>query len=391
MEFNIPGTIPLVNDEFAGEPAKRALHYLQSKRQQGHPVVGIYCGYAPMEMIRAMGAGIAVLCAFSEKTIAAAEVALPSNLCPLIKSSYGFIATDTCPFYGFSDVIVAETTCDGKKKMFELIRHLKPMHVMDLPQLPDEQEAESNWSAMIRKLKAFLEKTLDRRATDRDIEAAIKDTNRKNRIMNSVFDFAARKPPVINWKEIYDLTFLAVPASAADIHGLLQESLNRLERRVKEGIHYGKNGAPRVLVTGCPVAGDAAKVFNIIEQAGGVIVAIDSCTGMKGFMSEIEEDTADPIAAIARRYLKIPCACMTPNLRRLSEMDRWIERFKPDAIVDVVLHACHGYNVESHKVMQHVTEKGIPFLKIETDYSATDVGQIRTRAEALFETLQRTK
>lgn len=387
MDFNIPGIKPLVDDEFVGEPAKRALQYLQSKRQQGHPVVGIYCGYAPMEIIRAMGAGVAVLCAFSDKTIGAAEVTLPSNLCPLIKSSYGFILTDTCPFYGFSDVVVAETTCDGKKKMFELIRHLKPIHVMDLPQLPDEQEAEGNWSAMIRKLKAFLEEHLGRQATDKDIEAAIKDTNKKNRIMNAVFDFAACNPPVMNWKEIYDLTFLAVPASATDIDRLFQESLSRLEQRVKDGVYYGKKGAPRVLVTGCPVAGDATKVFNIIEQAGGVIVAIDSCTGMKGFMGEIEEDTGDPIAAIARRYLKIPCACMTPNLRRLSEMDKWIERFKPDVIIDVVLHACHGYNVESHKLMKYVTEKKIPFLKIETDYSATDVGQIRTRVEALFETL----
>ena len=72
-------------------------------------------------------------------------------------------------------------------------------------------------------------------------------------------------------------------------------------------------------------------------------------------------------------------------------MDKWIERFKPNVIIDVVLHACHGYNVESHKVMKHVTEKNIPFLKIETDYSATDVGQIRTRVEALFETLHRPK
>jgi len=389
MDFNVPETKPLVDDQFVGEPAKRALNYIQSKREQGHPVVGIYCGYAPMEIIRAMGAGVAVLCAFSNKTIIAGEVHLPSNLCPLIKSSYGFITTDTCPFYGFSDVVVAETTCDGKKKMFELIRHLKPIHVMDLPQLPDEQEAEANWSAMIKKLKTFLEKHLGRQATDRDIETAIKDTNRKNRIMNAIFDFAACKPPVINWKEIYDLTFLAVPAPTTDIDKLLQESLNKLEQRVKNGIYYGKKGSPRVLVTGCPVAGDATKVFNIIEQAGGVIVAIDNCTGMKGFMGEIEEDTGNPIAAISRRYLKIPCACMTPNLRRLAEMDKWIERFKPDAIIDVVLHACHGYNVESYKVMKHAKDKHIPFLKIETDYSTTDVGQIRTRVEALFETLSR--
>ncbi len=119
MSFNIPQVEPLIDDEFRGEPSKRAIKYIESRRQQGFPVVGVYCSYAPLEIIKAMGATVAVLCAFSNKTIAKAEADLPGNLCPLIKSSYGFVITDTCPFYGLSDVVVAETTCDGKKKMYE--------------------------------------------------------------------------------------------------------------------------------------------------------------------------------------------------------------------------------------------------------------------------------
>ena len=387
MEFNVVGTRPLIDDEFVGEPSKRALQYIQSRRQQGSPVVGVYCGYAPLEVIKAMKATVAVLCAFSNNTISSSEGVLPGNLCPLIKSSYGFIATDTCPFYGLSDVVVAETTCDGKKKMYELIRDLKPMHVMDLPHLPDEKEAQRNWTAMIRKLQGFLEDRLGRQASDDDIEEAIRDTNRKNRKMNAIFEFAARRPPVMSWKELYDLTFLAQPATAADMDGLLDASLTALAERVEKGVHYGASAAPRVLISGCPVAGDATKVFKIIEEAGGVIVAIDSCTGMKAYMDEIEENTGDPVAALSRRYLKIACACMTPNLRRLTELDRYIDRFKPDVVIDVILHACHGYNVESHKVMKHVREKGIPFLRIETDYSMTDTAQIRTRIEAVLETV----
>jgi len=50
------------------------------------------------------------------KTIPEAEKDLPKNLCPLIKSSYGFAKTEKCPFFYFSDVVVGESTCDGKKK-----------------------------------------------------------------------------------------------------------------------------------------------------------------------------------------------------------------------------------------------------------------------------------
>jgi benzoyl-CoA reductase/2-hydroxyglutaryl-CoA dehydratase subunit BcrC/BadD/HgdB len=149
---------------------------------------------------------------------------------------------------------------------------------------------------------------------------------------------------------------------------------------------FGTRTSPRLLVSGCPVGGDALKVFHIIEAAGGRVVAPDACTGIKAFEGEIEENTADPVAAIAKRYLEVPCACMTPNQRRLDALSKTIAKFKPDAVVEVVLTACHSYNVESFKVGRHVNEThGLPYLKIETDYSDNDQGQIQTKVEALFE------
>jgi benzoyl-CoA reductase/2-hydroxyglutaryl-CoA dehydratase subunit BcrC/BadD/HgdB len=378
---------PLIQDEYTGEPAtKRTLAHLQKKREEGKKIAGIYCSYAPAELIRAMDIVPAGLCAFSNKTIEAAEAVLPANLCPLIKSSYGFIITDTCPFYGVSDVIIGETTCDGKKKMFELISERKPTHIMDLPQLPDEAEALSNWTLMIRKLQKFLEDVFKTQATDEQIEAAIKDTNSKNKLIRNVIGFAALNPLVVGWQEIYDLTHLSHGATGKEMEPILIEAINKLEERRASGYTYGPDGAPRVMVTGCPVGGDAQKVLNIIEETGGVIVALEACSGYKPFMLDIEEDTEDPVRALAERYLKIPCSCMTPNTRRLTEISRMIDTFKPDAVVDIVLQACHSFNIESYKVGEHVQKNhGLPFLKIVTDFSQSDVGQIRTRVEALLE------
>ena len=379
---------PLVNDGFAGEATKRTLNYLQNQRENGKNIVGIYCSYAPLELIRAANAAPAVLCAFANKTIEAAETVLPANLCPLIKSSYGFIKTDTCPFFAISEAVVGETTCDGKKKMFELISDIKPMHVMDLPQLPDQKEALDHWTVMIKKLKGFLEATFNRKIDDSDVEKEIQATNEKTRLMNKIFDFAALTPTPVSWLELYDLTYLGQASTTQDMLGILNDCIAKLEKRVADGIYHGEKNSTRVLVTGCPVGGDATKVFKIIEEAGGVVVVLDSCTGMKPYASLIAENTPDPFAALSRRYLELPCSCMTPNNRRLTEMDKMIDRFKPDVVIDVVLHACHSYNIESHKIKEHILEKHrMPFLKIETDYSQSDIGQIRTRVEALFEML----
>lgn len=380
----------IFNDAFVGEPpAKRAVGYIQSQREKGRKVAGIYCGYAPVELLHALDVVPAVLCAFANATIEEAEAELPANLCPLIKSSYGFILSDTCPFFSLSDVVIAETTCDGKKKMFEMISDIRPMHVMDLPQLPDEEEALINWTIMIEKLKAFLEKTLNVSADDDAIEKAIVENNEKNRLIKKMLEFGALENPVIGWAEMHDIIFYATPGRGDEINESLRKGIEILDTRVMEGYVHGENGAPRVLVTGSPTAGDAAKVFKIIEEAGGAIVAIDSCTGLKPFAEYVAEGTGDPIRAIAERYLKIPCACMTPNVRRLDETDKLIEKYKPDAVIDIVLQACHGYNVESNKIGKHIEKKhNLPFLKLVTDYSQGDVGQIKTRVEGLFESVK---
>lgn len=385
----IVNTEPLFNDEFVGEPpSKRVLAHVQSKRELGYAVAGLYCGYAPMELIHAMDLVPAVLCAFSNAQIEAAEEHLPANLCPLVKSSYGFVIKDTCPFYAVSDVVIAETTCDGKKKMFELMSHIRPLYVMDLPQVPEEKEARDEWKNMILKVKSFIEEKTGKTTTDAKIEESIKDSNKKNAAMRKIFSFAAMQPPVVSWTELFDVISLAMSSRGDEIIPQLEKIITILEARVDSGYFHGVADAPRVMVTGCPVGGDALKIFRIIEEMGGVVVAMDSCTGMKCFMDDINENTGDPVGAIAERYLKIPCSCMTPNNRRLTEMDKIIENFKPHVVVDFILHACHSYNIESYKVAEHIKNKhSIPFLKVVTDYSDGDIEQIKTRVQALFESI----
>ena len=378
----------LINDQYTNSPNDRVLDSIINKRNIGAPVIGMYCGYAPVELVRAMGAAPIFLCAFSRKTIAAAEAVLPSNLCPLIKSSYGFIKTDTCPFYALSQAIIGETTCDGKKKMFELISHIKPTHIMDLPQLPDEPEALANWTIMVHKLKDWLEKVFKTTITNERIEEEIKETNKKNRLVNDFFRYAAHSPPVISWNEMYDVIGFELVSSSDELRLFLDDITIRLDERVSDGEFVGTMRSPRVLVGGCPVGGDAAKVFKVIEEAGGVVVAMEACSGMKGYSIHIDEDSRDPISALAKAYLKIPCSCMSPNQRRFDALDEMIERFRPNAVIDVILQACHSYNIESHRIEHHVRDKHhLSFLKVETDFTESDRAMIKTRVEALFESI----
>ncbi len=389
MQTALAGIPPLIENARIADPIRRFLEYVLNKREQGNPVVGLYCGYAPVELIRAMGAVPVSLCSASQWTIPTAEEILPANLCPMIKSSFGFIRTNTCFFYAASDAVIGETTCDGKKKMFELIAHLKPTFIMDLPQLPDDAEVLDRWRESVLKLRDFLEKTLQTSLSADRLEAEIRETNRKNRLMDRFFAYLACRPIPVSWREIYDVITLEHVANGDEFQDLIEKISSCIDQRITLGQCFGTFSSPRILVSGCPVGGDACKVLQIIEEAGGVVVAMEACSGMKNYFVRITEESGDPLRAVAESTLSIPCSCMTPNRRRMDLLDKMIALFKPDAVIDVVLHACHAYNVESYKIRNHIQDQhGLPCLKIETDYSKGDIEQIRTRVEALFENLE---
>lgn len=117
--------LPDVFEQFSAARQKGFLTVMDLK-EQGIPLVGTYCTFMPQEIAMAAGAVVVSLCSTNDETIEEAEKDLPRNLCPLIKSSYGFGKTDKCPYFYFSDLVVGETTCDGKKKCTSTWPNLKP-------------------------------------------------------------------------------------------------------------------------------------------------------------------------------------------------------------------------------------------------------------------------
>ena len=148
--------LPSTFEEFS--EARRA-GFLKAKavKDNGGKIAGTFCTFTPNEIFDAAGIHTVSLCGTSDETIPAAEADLPKNLCPLIKSSYGFAVSDKCPYTYFSDLIVGETTCDGKKKMYELLGRIKDVYVMQLPQGIDRPYAREMWAAELRLLIKTLE------------------------------------------------------------------------------------------------------------------------------------------------------------------------------------------------------------------------------------------
>jgi len=354
------------------------LEYAEKAKASGKKIVGIFCEYTPREIIMAAGGIPVCMCGGSEQTIPAAEEDLPASICPLIKSSYGYAKMKTNPFLEMSEVLVAETTCDGKKKMYELLSQYKPMYVLELPQKADDPDAFRHWKAEIVKLKEYLEKEFNTKITDAKLKEAIKTMNQERMLRTKIAELAGGDIPL--------LTGMQVLTAKSLISGI-PEDFKMYERLIEETSQKKTicNNKPRVLLTGVPMPHEAEKVMQIIEDAGGAVVAQESCTGLKPLDLPIKED-GDPLETIADKYFHLPCSVMTPNQKRLEFLDKLIKQYKPQAVIDVAWQGCHTYNVESFLIQKHVEEKyHLPYLKLETDYSPSDSSQLKVRIQALLE------
>ena len=383
-EVEIIKDLPEVFEEFA-EQRKKSFLAIKEVKDQGIPVVGSYCTYFPKEIAMAMGAATVSLCSTSDETIPDAEKELPKNLCPLIKSSYGFAKTDKCPFFYFSDVVVGETTCDGKKKMYEYMSEFKDVFVMELPNTQRE-EALRLWKGEVIRFKEYLEKKFDVTITEESIREACKTENEVRKALKKLYELMQYDPaPIMGYdlfKVLYGSTFKHDRALiSAQVEGIAE----KVQREYAEGKNVGKK--PRILITGCPIGGATEKVIRAVEDNGGVVVAYENCGGAKSVDKMVDESAEDIYEAIARRYLNIGCSVMTPDKNRFELMDRLLEEYKVDGVVEMTLQACHTYNVESLAIRRHVNGKGIPYIAVETDYSQADVGQLNTRMAAFIEML----
>lgn len=378
--------LPEIFEEF-GEQKKKSFLEIKEYKDRGIPVVGMYCAYFPPELAIAAGAVPVALCSFAEETIPAAEKVMPKSMCPLVKSSYGFAIEDRCPLFYFSDLIIGETTCDGKKKMYEMMMEFKPVHVMELPNSQSERGYEF-WKNEIIRAKEYLEEFFHVIITEKMLRDAVHLNNCIRMSLKSLCELMKLDPAPVSGEDIQKMVIGS--KYRFDFHET-PELVQGVREKILEEYRQGKklDKRVRILITGCPIGGDSLKVIRAIEQNGGVVVATENCSGVRAISTMVEEDTEDIYDAIARKYLSIGCSIMTPNDNRIELLGEIIEEYRVDGVVEVILRGCHSTGAESFYIRKFVNEeKHLPYIAIDTDYSNADIGQITTRLTAFIEMIE---
>ncbi len=359
-------------------------------KDEGRPVIGTFCVYVPEEIIQAANGVCIGLCGGSQGSIADAEKILPRNICPMVKSAFGFKVGRICPFFQAVDFVYGETTCDAKKKTWELLDQYVPTHVMEIPQMKRERDLRL-WVEEVKDFKAAIEERVGKEISEDDLKKAIVTLNAKRQAMQRLNSLRHHDPSPISGRDmllIQQIAFYDIPERfTAKVHELCDE----LEGRIRQGNFVAAKGTTRVMVSGTPMALPNWKLHNIIEGAGAVVVNEESCIGTRYYKDTIATDGAtmdDMLQKLTERYMKVDCSCFTPNDDRIDQVIKEYRASGAQGIIDYCLQFCHTYNIEAVKLREACAREGIPFMAIESDYSPEDVGQLQTRVEAFIEQIQ---
>ncbi|MDY0223553.1 MAG: double-cubane-cluster-containing anaerobic reductase [Desulfobacterium sp.] len=364
---------------------------LMDEKLQGRKIIGSYCVFVPEEIVLAANATLVGLCSGADFAMEEVERYLPRNTCALIKSSFGFKLGKVCPYLESADMIVGENTCDGKKKAYESLGSLVDnLYIMDLPQMKSNQGRDLLRNEFDR-FKNAVEKLTGVAITEDSLKDAVKTVNAKRSALHRLSMLRKADPAPISGLD----ALLANQVFFYDNPARFTESVNKicdeLEKRIEKKQGVASEKAPRILISGCPMAVPNWKLPWIIETSGAVIVGEESCVGERGVRNLTRDSgtTVDELMdAITDRYFKVDCAIFTPNQDRLEHIVEMTKAYNADGVIHYGLQFCHPYIMESIPVEKALEEKNIPCLRIETDYGMEDAGQVKTRVEAFIEQLK---
>ena len=363
---------------------------LTESKKQGAKIVGSFCVYVPEDVVMAAGCIPVGLCAGADFASDDSEGMIPRNTCPLIRASFGFKMSHTCPYIQCSDLIVGETTCDGKKKMFETLAQQHPTYVIEVPQ-KKTSAARELFLSEIKELVEKIESVAGRRIDAAGLAAATAKLEAKKAALRRLNNARQADPTPISGLDCLVISQVSFFDDIDRFTAKVNELADEVESRAAAGQGAFAKSTPRILYSGTPMPLPDWKLYSIIEGSGATVVGEESCVGSRYYTTttSANDGTLDgQLAAIADRLLGTHCACFTPNDERVDDIVDMAKQYHAGGVIHHSLSFCQTYAAEAIKVEKALRSAGIPVITLESDFSMNDVAQLQTRVQAFVEMIR---
>lgn len=345
---------------------------------EGKKVAVCFCSHVPQEVLEAAGICVVRL-PIVEGFADVFPASLPVNACPTVRSCCAMCEDGMLDDV---DVIITESSCDGKKKMYELIPHQDKLYYYQVVQGVDREYSRKLINSEIHYLIKMINDRFGVELADEDIKRGAEIMNEERESVAKFMQLQKGEAPITTGYAIYqELEKNRAIFDRKERIAANHQSFEKLKNNPAEGT----KGKPRILVTGCPLSTIYDKVLSAVEDNGGIVVYLDNCEVLKSGNRRVDVQAENIIDALTECYLNSTCAIMAPNDHRFEHLKETIDEFKVDGVIDVSLQTCHTYSVERFKIQRFMEELGVPCLSVETSDTDADAGQLATRVTAFME------
>ncbi len=364
------------------EILKDPASYGRRLKEQGRRIVGYFCSYTPEEIIYAAGAHPFRIFAAGEN-IHFADAHFQSYCCSLIRGALeGALAGDL----DFIDGAVFPHTCDSIQRLSDIWRmNVKGSFHVDVV-LPVKLDTESSKVYMIDVLKKFrrdLASHLRVEITDYKLKSAIETFNTIRGSLKRLYELKVEDPGIIKGSDLYAIVKASMIMDRDHLSDFLPAVVGELTRKVRKA-----NPAEdkRIVLAGGVC--NHPDIYRIIEEAGGVVVWDDFCTGSRYF-EETSRTNEDPIAAIAGRYMDRPvCPAKHGGIfARGENLLKMVKEKNARGVVFLFLKFCDPHAFDYPYMKEFLDREGIPSMVLEVEDQLPSEGQLRTRFETFVDML----
>lgn len=353
-----------------------------TERYPGRRAIGVFCTYAPAEVLHAAGcAPVRLTPAGTSAGAAGADRHLQTYACAVAR---GVLAAATTSRWDWLAGVVFPHTCDTMQALADVWREARPglaVGTLVGPVAVESPFAAAYLVAELRRFIAHLEAHGGVTVSDEALRASIRVYNENRRLLSAL----RRSLPYSDWLR----AALASQTMPVEEHTRLLKNLPPASPDHGPGPSPAKRDASggRVVLVGAVL--DDPALPACIEELGGVVADDDLCTGRRACEPLVDEDVTDPLMALARRELRRPpCpARYAPGQPRPARLLRLVHDSRANGVIFLQQKFCEPHAFDLPPLRAALDQIGVAHLTLEMEGSALD-GALRTRVQAFLEMLR---
>jgi bcr-type benzoyl-CoA reductase subunit C len=281
----------------------------------------------------------------------------------------------------FLDGTVFPHTCDSIQRMSDIWRmngRYEFFADVILPAKLNSQSARNYMVDVLTRFKKDLETAAGKEITKANLEESIEKFNFIRQNLSKIYALQSRKPGRIKGADLYAIVKGSMMMDRDEVADLLPAIVANFEK-TDEPVSSGK----RIVISGSIC--DSPDIYTAIEEAGGVTVGDDLCTGQRWFEGQIPED-GNPIVAFAARYIdRMICPAKHFSLTARGEnIVSLARKNKADGVIFMLLKFCDPHAFDYPYLKNFLDKKGIKNMLIEMDDQQLNLGQLSTRLETFI-------